>query len=662
MNRAYSLLDVKDITERKDDYLIKGIATTPTSDRMSDVVESLGGTYALPIPMLWQHQPDKPIGRVISAKATKTGISVEISVPKVEEAGNLKERIDEAIQSIRYRLVTGLSIGFRALKDGVELMKDGGLRFTAWEWLELSLVTIPANADASITSIKSIDTTIRAATGIKDGDDLHTPPGATGKSHKPVSLLPKEGKTVNYKEQIAAFEAKLAANKARLVEIQEKSAGAGRSKDASEKEEFATLKTEIDTIEEELKDLRDLDAMNLKTVAPVVAATPEEAAKSRLPAAQRAIVEVRNPDLIKGLGFVRYVSALAQAKGNRFEAAHIADRWKDSTPEIAAILRTPHDVIEKTAVNPGTTTDTTWAAPLVQYQNLAGEFINYLRPLTIIGRIDGFRRVPFKVKVPRQTGGASVGWVGENKVKPLSSLAFDSITMDFSKVAGIIPLSEELVRLSSPSAEVLVRDDLAAAIAQFIDAQFLDPTKAADDVSPASVTYGVSATAPTGTTASALRADVKTMFNTLLTANQQVSSGVWIMTQGQALSLSLMQNSLGQAVHPGITATGGTFLGYPVIVSQNIAAAGGSPTDGYPIIFIMPNEILLADDGGVSIDVSREASLQMETAPDSPATASTVMVNLWQNNLIAIKAERFINWKVRRSTAVGLIQGARYAE
>jgi len=70
---------------------------------------------------------------------------------------------------------------------------------------------------------------------------------------------------------------------------------------------------------------------------------------------------------------------------------------------------------------------------------------------------------------------------------------------------------------------------------------------------------------------------------------------------------------------------------------------------------------MLADDGGVEIDISREASLQMESAPDSPATASTVLVSLWQHNMVAIRAERFINWKKSRDGAVQFIQNAKYA-
>lgn len=459
-------------------------------------------------------------------------------------------------------------------------------------------------------------------------------------------------------EQITAYEAKRAANLAAMQEIMQKSGDEGETLDAAEQEEFDNLSADNKTIDGHLKRLRELEAANLNSVKEARGETEKDAKESRQTGPR---VQVKSQKLPQGTAFARYVGALANARGNRLEAAEFAKRWKDSTPYIETMLRMPFDVIEKAAVAAGNTSDSTWAEPLVQYQNMASEFIEYLRPLTILGRMDGFRRVPFKVKVPRQTGGASVNWVGEGKVKPLTSLAFDSVTLDFAKVAGIIPLTEELVRFSSPSAEELVRADLAAAIAQFIDAEFIDPTNASTDVSPAAVTYGVTPITSTGTTADAFRADVKSMFSAMLTANQQVSAGYWVMTQTQALAFSLMQNALGQPEFPAITMTGGSLLGFPVITTQNLPASTGSPADGYPVIFVMPGEIMLADDGGVSIDMSREASLQMDTSPDSPVTASTVTVNLWQHNMVAIKAERFINWKVRRSTATGIIAGAKYA-
>jgi HK97 family phage major capsid protein len=237
------------------------------------------------------------------------------------------------------------------------------------------------------------------------------------------------------------------------------------------------------------------------------------------------------------------------------------------------------------------------------------------------------------------------------------------VTLDFAKIAGIIVINQELARLATPSAELLVRNDLAKAVVQFMDSQFVDPSKSAvSGVSPASITNGVSAITASGTTGAALRTDIKALFSAFLTANMQVSNVVLLMPQRTALGISLMTNSLGQREFPDLTMNGGTLMGVPVITSENIPSTGGSPTDGDPIIILSAPDILLADDGQVSIDASQEASLQMDTAPDSPATASTTFVSLWQQNQIGIRAERYINWAKRRSTAVQYIQNAKYFE
>jgi HK97 family phage major capsid protein/HK97 family phage prohead protease len=650
--RAYSLLEIKSVDENA--HVIRGVATTPEPDRMGDVVESLGMKFKNPMPLLWQHQADKPVGLVKFEKPTKNGINFEATLAPVVEPGALKDRVDEAWQSIKHQLVRAVSIGFRALE--YSFMDDGGIHFQKTECLELSLVTIPANASATIQSIKSFDTVARAASGLTRDDELRPTPPASGKSKTTHVVKAQEGKIMKktIAEQIAAFEATRTAKSARMDEIMDTASDTGTTLDATAKEEYDTLDAEVKEVDEHIVRLRAREATMLKTAAPVTGSTQDDAVASRN--SGRSVVQVKHPNAPKGTAFTRYVLALARAQGNIMMAEQIAkgnEQWMAETPEVAAIL--------KTAVNAGTTTDSTWAGPLVNYQIMASEFVDLLRPLTIIGRIPGLRNVPFKVKIPRQTGGSTVNWVGEGKVKPLTSLAFDTITMDFAKIAGIIPLSEELVRLSNPSAEALVRNDLAAAITQFMDNEFIDPTNAATDVSPASITYGVTPTVATGTTAAALRDDIGTLMGGFLQDNLQISSGVWIMSQTTALKISLMRNSLGTQEFPGISVNGGTFEGLPVVVSENVPYTGGSPTDGGIIVLANAGDILLADDGQVTIDASREASLQMETAPDSPPTASTTLVSLWQHNMMAIKAERYINWQKRRSTAVAYISSAKYA-
>jgi HK97 family phage major capsid protein/HK97 family phage prohead protease len=657
MNRAYAVLDVKSVDEDK--RVISGIATTPTPDRVGDIVEPLGVKFKNPLPLLWQHMSDKPVGSVKFNKPTKDGITFEASLPTLSEPGTLKDRIDEAWQSVKMQLVRGVSIGFRAIE--YSWMDDGGIRFLESEVLELSLVTIPANADATIQSIKSFDAPLLAATGKEPKDSDRPTPPAPGKVKSTPVFLKGPGRASTMKtiaEQIAAFEAQRTAKATEMSALQQKALDEGRSKDAQEKETFDNLAAEIMSIDEELIDLRKMEKINVTKATPVKVDTQEDGAAARGGDHRDIRVVVSPKKLPPGIGFTRYVMAAAMAKGNPMQALEIfksRPQWMAETPDVLECL--------KTAVTAGSTSDTTWASPLVNYQILTGEFIEYLRPLTIIGRIPGLTRVPFKVKIPRQIGGATVNWVGEGAPKPLTSLAFDSVTLDFAKIAGIIVINQELARLASPSAELLVRNDLAAAVVQFMDSQFVDPTKSATSgVSPASITNGVTPTIATGTTGAALRADMKTMLSAFLTANMQVSNVVLLMSQRVALSISLMTNSLGQKEFPGLTMNGGDLMGIPVITSENIPSTGGSPTDGDPIIVLSAPDILLADDGQVSIDASQEASLQMDTAPDSPATASTTFVSLWQQNQIGIRAERYINWAKRRTTAVAYISNAKYFE
>jgi hypothetical protein len=81
--------------------------------------------------------------------------------------------------------------------------------------------------------------------------------------------------------------------------------------------------------------------------------------------------------------------------------------------------------------------------------------------------------------------------------------------------------------------------------------QFIDPDYAAvANVSPASITYGVTPVIPSGTTAAALRTDVQTLFAGYIANNLDPSGAVWIMSATTALALSLMQNALGQPEFP----------------------------------------------------------------------------------------------------------------
>lgn len=665
-NRAYSILSIKAVDEEK--RIIRGVATTPTPDRVGDVVEPMGVKFKNPMPLLWQHRSSEPVGVVRFDKPTADGIEFEAHLAAPKQSKTLIDRVDEAWESVKLGLVRAVSIGFKALE--YSFMDDGGIHFQKTEVMELSLVTIPANAEATISSIKSLDAEVLAASGQSiEGIERPVKPGGTGNVTKAVKVTTppakKETKVKTIQEQIAAFEATRAAKAARMEAIMAKAAEDGSTLEQADSDEYDTLDGEIKQIDRHLQRLGSLAKVQ---AAKAKAAGTENSETSRDPVGgSHAVAKVIGPNanIPKGTGFTRLAIAMAAGKGDTMKMIARAKEWASSMPELEQIIQIgPQNLMDgvKAAVGAGTTTDATWASPLIAYNILASEFIELLRPATIIGKIANLRRVPFNIQMPSTTTGSSVNWVGENAPKPVTKMDFGTVTLRWAKAAGIIVLTDELVRFSNPAAEAVVRTDLVDAMTQFLDSQFVDPAVAEiTNVSPASITNGVTAVNRSGTNEAAFRADVKTLFNTFLAANLSTSGGVWIMTQQQALSLSLMINALGQPSFPTITGEGGTLLGYPVVASENVKSMGGSPADGSNIIFAKASEIMLADDGQTVIDASNQASVQMDSAPDSPPTASTNMVSLWQMNMTGIRAERWINWKKRRSTAVAYIQNGLYS-
>jgi HK97 family phage major capsid protein/HK97 family phage prohead protease len=619
LTRAYALLTIKAVDTHQ--RTIAGIASTPEPDRMGDVVEPLGVRYKNPLPLLLHHDAKKPVGTVTFSTPTPDGLAFTATLPTVDEPGALRDRVDEAWQSIKAGLLAGVSIGFRSLEQTVN-QKTGGFRFLKAEILELSLVAIPANAGATISTIKSLDL---AASGPHPSRDRDSLPIVRVKDAPHM-----EQKTLG--EQISNFEHSRAAKHGRMTTIMATAAETQATLDQAETDEYDGLASEIKAIDAHLVRLHALEATTVAKATPITAGTAAEGSTQRggIP-----IISVK-ANVPQGTAFLRYCHAKFAGKGDTMKELAFAEQWKDSTPEVALLL--------KAAVAPGTTTDATWAGPLAPIQPITNEFLALLRPATILGRIPGLMKVPFNVSVPAQTGGGTYNWVGQGAPKPVGKLAFATVTLGITKCAGIIVITEELARNSTPSAEEVIRRDMINGIAAFLDQQFIDPAAAAvAGVSPGSVTNGVTPITTAGTTPANARTDIQALANAMTVANIPTGGAVLVLSETNALAFTNALNPLGQPLFPGATQSGGTIMGYTAVASQ---AAGTT------VALIQPSAILYADDGGVTIDVSREASLQMDTALDNPPLATTLLTSLWQMNLVGLRAERFINWKKARAGVV----------
>ena len=638
LKRAWSTLEIKAVDDEQ--RVIEGIASTPTPDRQGDIMDPAGAKFSLPMPLLLQHNQNAPIGEVFDASVKADGIYIKARLPKIAEAGAVRDRVESAWQQMKSKppLIRGLSIGWAGIK-GDPLPNTKFFRWSEWHWGELSAVTVPANSEATITAVKAADL---AAPG------LHSP-GDTG---LPVVKALKDASTMKTTaDQIKDFENTRGAKLARMNAIQEKASSEGRTKDEAEREEFTTLELEIKSLDAELSDLRKLEKANLATATQITGIkTVEDASSVR--GGNVPVVSTKSV-LPKGTSFVRYAMAKGRAKGNISDAIRNVEQnkvWMDQTPEVLALLKAPEDFFEvpdlmmKAVVNWGTIAEPAWAAPLA-VTNPINDFLELLRPATLIGKIMGLRQVPFNISMPAQTGGGTYAWVGEGAPKPVGQLQLQTVSLSIAKAAGILVFTEELARLSTPSAENVVRNDMVKGMAQFLDLQFIDPTVAAvTNVNPASITNLSNGYGSAGTAAATNgRTDLQKGITLLTQANYNIGEVCFIMSEANAFILSAALTTNGVPFYPNLTAKGGTIFGVPVYTSQSA---------GNVVATVHPPSILYADEGGVNIDVSREAAVEMNTVPTSPVTASSVLVSLWQNNLVGLRAERFINWKRARTTAV----------
>ena len=119
-----------------------------------DVIEpgafaaSLKRRGASDVRMLYQHDPDQPIGRWLSIREDQRGLHVEgklaLGVARAREVHEL----------MKSGALDGLSIGFQTLRARTEA-KAGVRRILSADLWEISVVTFPMQPGARVTAVKA---------------------------------------------------------------------------------------------------------------------------------------------------------------------------------------------------------------------------------------------------------------------------------------------------------------------------------------------------------------------------------------------------------------------------------------------------------------------------------------------------------------------------
>lgn len=239
--------------------------------------------------------------------------------------------------------------------------------------------------------------------------------------------------------------------------------------------------------------------------------------------------------------------------------------------------------------------------------------------------------------IPVVTGKVQAGWVAEGAQKPSTKTAVALKTMDPKKLAAIAVVSAEVVRANPGNYMGLLREQLAEAFGLAFDAAALHDTDQAGtagagpfptwlDQTPNSVEIGTTTQAAGGIHGD-LTAGLALLVNTnkRLTGfalDDRVEPLLWgaVDATGRPLYIDLPTDETSPSIaRPGRLLGRPTFLGEGVwdATAKTFAYAGDWSQVAWGAV------------GGINYSVSTEATV----------TINGALVSLWENNLVAIRAE-----------------------
>ena len=154
MNKIFKLdSSIKSIEEGETELKIAGYASTNAMDRSADRILSTAWTKgglnnfkSNPI-LLFNHNYDKPIGKVVEIETDGRGLKIKGVISK--SAGDVYNLVKEGVLST-------FSVGF-LIKDADYDKSVDGLVVKDAELLEVSVVSVPCNQDATFSVAKSFD-------------------------------------------------------------------------------------------------------------------------------------------------------------------------------------------------------------------------------------------------------------------------------------------------------------------------------------------------------------------------------------------------------------------------------------------------------------------------------------------------------------------------
>ncbi|HVL75305.1 MAG TPA: phage major capsid protein [Noviherbaspirillum sp.] len=394
---------------------------------------------------------------------------------------------------------------------------------------------------------------------------------------------------------------------------------AGTELTAEQLAEFGALQAEFDDLSAKIGRIQSAERMAAVTATPLTGLT--------VPAVPKAAKQ-------QGDDIGMIVRSLCASKGDPRAAANFADTH--GYPELAAALNTGTNSAGGFIVPPG----------------YVPEFIEMLRPRSVV-RASGARVVPMPngtLTMPKLTGSSTATYQGENDDITPSQPAFGQMTLTRKKLTALVPVSNDLIRFSSPQANTIVRDDMLQSIGLREDIGFLR------DDGTGNLPKGLRHWAPAGNVIAAnatinlqnVKNDLGKLELALLSNNVRMIAPGWVFTPRTMVFLQNLLDGNGNKAFPEIDA--GMLRGKPYKLTTQIPENLGAGSNESEIYLVDFNEVIIGEATGLIIDVSSEASFK----------DGANMVSAFSQDLTLVRAITEHDIQPRHNAAVAVLTAVRW--
>ncbi|GAF78529.1 unnamed protein product, partial [marine sediment metagenome] len=310
--------------------------------------------------------------------------------------------------------------------------------------------------------------------------------------------------------------------------------------------------------------------------------------------AQLKPVQAVLPPAEKGLGFARFLRAMAAGKADPERAARWANKNWGADDPMTKILEASDD---------------TGGGVLVPTQH-SSEIIELLRERAVF-RAMGPTVVPMptgSLQIPKITGGATATYIGESTNIVATEQTTGMVNLSWKKLAAVVPISNDFLRFETYGADSMIRNDLVASMADREDIAFIrgdgteNTPKGLLHFCPAANKITANGTVTITTiTEEALEAILL-----LRDAHVRMINPGWLWSPRTTLYLKSLRDTNGNFVFKTELDTG-SFFGFPFMDTTNIPDDLNSSTES-EIYLADFADIVLGESMNLMIDTSSEAS------------------------------------------------------